>query len=345
MEKIVVASTNRSAGKTCFCAGLMKAANKKCGYLKPLGDRLIYSKKKLWDSDAAYITETFKLSENPEDLTLGFEHSKLRYMFDKQTVKKKITEMAERAGRGKDLLIIEGGSELWHGASVHLDALSISRILKAKLILIVDGDDFDVMDDIFFMTKYLDTSGVKFAGVVINKIRDVEDFRQSYSSELRREKVNVLGILPKIEGLTYYSARYLSDRIFAKNITGEAGMENEIKNVFVGDMSAHSAATNTAFKRENKLVITSGDRSDMILAAIESSTSAIILTNNILPHQNIISKAIDAKIPLLSVESDTYQTAKQIDRMEILLTGEDSEKTELLGEMIKKYVKIKEIIQ
>jgi uncharacterized protein len=345
MEKIVVASTNKSAGKTSICAGVMEAAGKKFGYLKPLGDRLVYSRKRLWDHDAAYMSDEFTKSENPEDLTLGFEHGKLRYMYDKKTVRKKIIEMAAKAAKGKDAVLIEGGSELWHGASVNLDAISVSNFLGAKLVLVVDGDDFDVMDDIFFMDNYLDTSGVKFAGIIINKIKDLEDFRETYGAELRKMHVNVLGMIPKIEGLTYYSARYLADRIFAKNLTGETGINKEIKNIYVGDISASAALTNTSFKKEDKLVITSGDRSDMIIAALESSTSCIVLTNNILPHANIISKAIEAQIPILSVAQDTYQTATQIERMEVLLTKEDREKTALLGEMMKKHLKLKELIK
>jgi BioD-like phosphotransacetylase family protein len=52
MKTIVVGSTHKSAGKTSLIVGLAKAVGSSCGYIKPLGDRLLYRKKRLWDYDA-----------------------------------------------------------------------------------------------------------------------------------------------------------------------------------------------------------------------------------------------------------------------------------------------------
>jgi len=76
----------------------------------------------------------------------------------------------------------------------------------------------------------------------------------------------------------------------------------------------------------------------MILAALESDTAGIILTNNVLPPSHIIAKAEERHVPLLMVFSDTYQTAKQIESLEPLLTKEDEEKIKILTELVQKYV-------
>ncbi len=65
MSKIIIASLRKNAGKTTVMVGMAKALNKKIGYLKPFGDRLIYSKKRLWDYDSALVANIFALSENP----------------------------------------------------------------------------------------------------------------------------------------------------------------------------------------------------------------------------------------------------------------------------------------
>jgi BioD-like phosphotransacetylase family protein len=82
----------------------------------------------------------------------------------------------------------------------------------------------------------------------------------------------------------------------------------------------------------------------MILASLESDTSGIILTNNILPPAQIIFKASERNIPLLMVFSDTYQTARQIDSLEPLLTKDDGEKVDLLKQLIKKHVDLNKIM-
>jgi uncharacterized protein len=334
MEKLIIASTNRRAGKTSVTVGLTKAVNKSFGYLKPFGDRLLYRKKQLWDYDAALMTSLLGLDGMPENMSIGFEHSKFRYIYDEETTKAKVIERAEEAGRGKDILLVEGGGDLKYGASIHLDALSVSRYLNGKLLLIVGGDEYVILDDLTFIKEFIGFDKINLAGVIINNVSDVQDFKETHMQSLKDLGVKVLGIIPHVPDLTYMSVRFLIERTFAKVIAGEGGLDNIVKNVFIGALSASSYINNPAFNKECKLLITGGDRSDIILAALESGTSCVILTNNIIPPSNIISKAHSSNVPLLLVPWDTHYTAKQIDNLEALLTKEDTGKIEILKNLI-----------
>ncbi len=66
---------------------------------------------------------------------------------------------------------------------------------------------------------------------------------------------------------------------------------------------------------------------------------------SILPPSNIISKAAERNVPLLMVFSDTYQTAKQIEGLEPLLTKDDTDKIALLKQLVLKHVKLEEIFK
>jgi BioD-like phosphotransacetylase family protein len=79
---------------------------------------------------------------------------------------------------------------------------------------------------------------------------------------------------------------YLADRLFAKIIAGENNLNGIVENVFIGSVSANAVCKEPLFQTKNKIVITSGDRSDMIIAALDSQSTAIVLTNNILPPSN-----------------------------------------------------------
>ena len=163
--------------------------------------------------------------------------------------------------------------------------------------------------------------------------------------EIKKLGINVLGIIPDQPELRLLSMEYLSYSLFAKVITGEDRLNNVINNIFVASMAADLAVRKSEFKKENRLIITSGDRSDIILAALDNYTSGIILTNNILPPSNIISKVSDHNIPMLLVSPDTYQVTKQIENLEPLITKNDIEKLNLLKELIDKYVNINNIIR
>ena len=339
MDRIIMASMNRGAGKTSLIIGLAKALKKSFGYLKPLGDRMIYREKKMWDYDADLVTRIFGMHEEPELLTLGFEHSKLRYMYDDEGRKKKLHEMVAHAN--KDILFVEGGNRMRYGVSLGLDAFSLAKDIGGQLVIVIEGHEDTLLDDAIFIKRYLDTSQFVLKGLIFNKVRNVEDFESIYFKKITDEGIPVLGVIPYQKELTYLTARFLAERLFAKVITGEMGLHRVIKNILIGAMSVNALFQTSLFQREGKLVITSGDRADMILAAIESDTSCVVITNNILPSSNIISKAQERSIPMLLVPQDTYQVAISIDNLEVLLTKEDSEKLTLVEQLIQKHVNVK----
>jgi BioD-like phosphotransacetylase family protein len=344
MNKIIIASLRKNAGKTTVMVGMAKALNKKIGYLKPFGDRLIYNKKRLWDYDSALIANTFALSENPEDMSIGFDHSKLRYMYDEKVTREKVLDLAANMAQGKDLLFVEGGRDLAYGISVYLDAVSLARYLGGNLVIVISGDENTVFDDITYVKKNMDLSGINFKGIIINKVQNMDDFKETYLPQIQKIGVPVLGVIPYQKDLTYFSVSYLSERLFAKVVTGEGHLNRTVKNIFIGAMSVNAALQQPLLKKEGILMITGGDRTDMILVALDYQVTGIILTNNVVPPSHIISKATERKVPMLMVPYDTYETARRIDNMEPLMTKDDKQKIELLGKLIQENVNIQEIV-
>jgi uncharacterized protein len=344
MKKIVVASMREGAGKTSVIAGIATASAKKIGYIKPLGDRLVYKRKKNVDHDAMVMLKILGIDAEPDSISLGFAHSKLKYKYDEQGMRGALTAMADSIGAGRDILLIEGGRDLAWGASVNLDSLSVARDLSARLVLVASGDGDRVSDDISFIKQYIDTSKVDFAGVIVNKIQDVDDFKNSFLPAIDSMGVNILGVIPYKAQLTSFTMNFLADRFLARIIAGEGGLNNVVKHIFVGAMSTDESMRNPLFNKEQKLLITSGDRSDMIIAALESDTVGIILTNNIVPPPAIISKASEKNVPLLLVPYDTYDVTRQMDNFDALLTHDSVDKLKFLEQLVRDYVSIEKVI-
>ncbi|MBN2159157.1 MAG: phosphotransacetylase family protein [Spirochaetes bacterium] len=343
MKKVVIASTREGAGKTSIIAGIAAAERKKYGYIKPLGDRLVYKRKKNVDHDAMVLLKLLGIDVEPDSISLGFAHSKLRYKYDEQGIRDTLTALADASGAGRELLLVEGGRDLAWGASVHLDSISVARYLGARLVLVISGDGDRAMDDIRFIDEFIDVSKTDFAGIIINKSQDADDFKNSYLPSITELGIKVLGIVPYKPQLTCFTMNFLADRFVARVIAGEEGLKNTVKNIFVGAMSTDESLRNPLFNKENKLLITSGDRSDMVVAALESDTVGIILTNNIVPPPNIISKAAEKKIPLLLLSLDTYEVTRQLDNFDAVLTQDDTEKLAMLGQLVRDYVDLKGI--
>ncbi|MDD5647976.1 MAG: DRTGG domain-containing protein, partial [Dehalococcoidia bacterium] len=95
------------------------------------------------------------------------------------------------------------------------------------------------------------------------------------------------------------------------------------------------------FHQEHKLVVTSGDRSDMLLASFEDRcTAAVVITNNILPPQNILAKADAKQIPVLLVPIGVYETARQIESLTPLITAKNTEEIGLMEKLVRENVDI-----
>ncbi|MHB8909582.1 MAG: DRTGG domain-containing protein [Syntrophales bacterium] len=344
MDTLVVTSMRQSAGKTSVIIGIAKALNRKIGYIKPFGERFLYRKKRLWDYDAALITNIFGLEENPEDMSIGFHHAKLLYMLDEVATGEKLRELSDNAGGGKELFFVECGKDITYGASVHLDAISIARQMGAPLVVVASGDENTLLDDLIFLMKHVQLGGLDLKGVIINKVSNIADFCDTRLPKIKQNGVEVLGLIPFYKELSYFSVSYLADRLFAKIITCEEHLDRPAMSVFIGSMPVGTALKNPLFRQGNMVVVTHGDRHDMIGAALENNATAVILTNNTLPPSNLIAEAAQRGIPLLLVTADMFETSHQIDCLESLPTKDDSGKIALIEQMVRTHVNLGAIL-
>jgi len=344
VKSLIVASTREDAGKTSLVIGLAKALRKRFGYVKPLGDRFLYRKKRLWDYDAALLTRLFELGEVPESISIGFDHSKLRYMYDRASVFEALRGVIEEIGRDRDAVFIECGKDLSYGASVHLDPLTISQETGTPVLIVAGGGEDEIADDVAFIHRFVTSDEATIAGVVVNKVVHPEDFRDVHLPEIEKIGVDVFGVLPHVPELATLSVSTVADKLFARVIAGEEGLGKRIETVVVGAMSVSAAMGDPRIHAPAKLVISSGDRSDMVLAVLEAGeTSAIVLTNNIVPPSSVVAKASELGVPLLLVPKDTYETALQVEAIHPLLTADDEDKIERLTALVEEHVDLERL--
>ncbi len=344
MPRLVVASTCEGAGKTSVIVGAARALDKSVGYMKPFGDRILYRKKRLWDYDSALVFGVLGIDESPEQMSIGFDHSKLRFMYDEDSTAKKLTELVEQVEQGNDVVFIESGKDLSFGGSVHLDAISVAKHAGAELVLVASGGEDEVLDDLRFFKHHIDIEGVPLRGVVINQVHDLEDFEATCRPFLDRLELPVLGVLPHRAELTHPSVGFLSGVLFAKVLAGEEGMNRTVKHILVGAMDANAARREPIFSEDQLLVITSGDRSDMILAALDADTVGIVLSNNVMPPANIISQVAERGVPLLLAAEHTYSVAKRVDDVERLLTKDETDKIDMLTDMAREHLDLAALV-
>jgi hypothetical protein len=124
---------------------------------------------------------------------------------------------------------------------------------------------------------------------------------------LKRNGLPVFAVLPTDRVLSSVTVSQLVDALQAEVIC-RPDLGNElVENLMIGAMSVDASLS--YFRRSlNKAVITGGDRPDIQLAALETSTKCLILTGNLHPSPLIINRAEEAGVPIILVKHDTLTT-------------------------------------
>ena len=348
---IYVSGTGYS-GKTALCLGLFGKFQEmgfRVGYFKPVGQGQKMVEGKLRDLDVILMKEVMDLSEPLDEVCPVVLGKRYLDQISKECpeAKEKILKALEKVKADKDVLLIESAARPEYLTCCGLDVPELSKVFNAKILLSVKGDDDDVAEKAILYRDYMKWKNAELLGVVLNFVpyEQLERMRGIVSSVLERCGLEVLGVVPDHRELTNPSVSDLVDILGAEVLAGRENLETLIEGYLVGAMSPESAMS--WFRRSvGGALITGGDRTDLILTALETKPSTIVLTGNIYPSARVLSAAEAKKIPVLLVPYDTYTTVTKLDLLEgrIVPSPTSTKKIQLTRQIIGEYVDWKRII-
>ncbi len=316
MVPIFLASTTPYSGKTLIALGLalkLREQGFSVGYIKPLGTTPVMVGKDLYDADAVFIKEALELPEPLSTVSpFVLDYETQTRIFTGQAPDAKARVLAAfRSFKAKDFILLGGPASLFEGGLLGINVLSLMTALNARVLMIEPWVGELTADTLLGMRKFM---GKRFLGGVINKVSPAA---AGYVSEtvrpfLEKAGVKVFGVFPRDKFLGSISVRQITDLLHGKVLCCENGLDEFIENFSIGAMDVDSALS--YFRRTpNKAVITGAHRSDIQLAALETSTRCIILTGGLSTNDVVIGKAQMKGVPIISVADDTFTT---IDRIE-----------------------------
>ena len=321
MKSLYVTSVERYSGKTAVCLALGLQFQKdghNVGYLKPLSLQPWRSGGRIADEDAAFVNGILDLAVDPVELSpVVVTPELLRVHLSGQSegdLMAKVKDAAKKAASGKDILLLEGGGSLREGYVMGLPTLDVAESLDSRVLTVVKfRDEVRLLDDTLAAFFRL---GGSMAGIIINRVpADYVKFVEEYARPfIEGRGVPVFGILPEVRGLASLTVEELNSVLDARVLTGGVPMDGVVENLTVGAMTAE-AALRRFRKQRNKAVITGGDRTDIQLAALETSTSCLVLTGNLEPRSLIIKQATEIGVPILLVRQNTMESVEAIDRI------------------------------
>lgn len=313
---LYVTSTQNFSGKSAVCVALMHRLQKdgySVGYFKPFSSAARVIAESSVDEDARFVKETFELSESLETLApVVLTNQQMRKILQEggadysQTVK----EAAQTIASGKDVVVVEGSANFREGYIVNLAPSQTIDMLDAKVITVIGyQDSLQVVDDILTAQVRM---GERLLGVIVNT---VPANRLDYVNDLvkpfvRQHNVNLLAVLPREQTLQSISVGEIVDALGGELLCGECATVL-VENLLVASMGVEHALN--YFRRvTNKAVIVGGDRPDIQLAALETSTRALILTGNMRPNPMIAARAEERDVALILSPYDTLTTVEMV---------------------------------
>ena len=316
MAKVLyVVSTEAYTGKSAISLALalgFQAKGLKVHYMKPVGASLRRFGDDFIDEDAYFAWQALGIEADWElasPVLLTQEMIETSLSGPVAGLEEKITSSLARLAEGQDVIIMEALSGLDSGRALGLPVKRIAELTDAKAVAVFAHH---LNPDLDGMLAVREACQERLVGMVINGTppQMVSSLAGRLKPFVERYGLPFYGILARDRVLRSITVAELCDVLNGEVLCGHEGLDEMVETYMVGAMSGHAALRH--FQRKaNKAVITGGDRGDIHLAALETSTRCLILTGNLRPNVRVLGKAAEQGVPVILVRDDTLTTTER----------------------------------
>ena len=346
---IYVATIEPNSGKSVVVLGLMRmllGKTAKVGYFRPIIED---TKNGEPDNHINTVVSYFEIDINYKK-TFAFTRSEVLDLYNKgksgdviDEIIKKYKYLEERF----DFVLVEGTDFSHENSSLELDInILISKNLGLPVIIVSQGDGKplnEIVDNVQLAHNTY-REEVDVLSIMTNKI-DPQNI--TTLKELLKAKINNgtdVTVIPKIKSLANPTIKVIVKKLEATILFGEDMINNQSENFSVGAMQLRNYLTHL---KENALVITPGDRADIILGALQANISknypkiaGIILTGGLIPEDPILKliEGLSSVVPIISVKQGTFNVTNSIGQIKSRIYAENIEKIETSIASFEKHV-------
>ncbi|SHL20321.1 phosphate acetyltransferase [Flavobacterium chilense] len=354
-KAIYIATSDQNSGKSIITLGLMSiliGKTARVGYFRPIVEDFVDGE---LDNHIETVLSYFNLDIKFED-AFAITKSKLIKKKNKGKIGEVLDLIIEKYKKLEerfDFVLVEGTSFTGEGTSIELDLnVLIAKNLGIPTIIIGSGVGKtleELVDSLYLVYDSFKVKEVEVLSVFANKVQpeNIELVTKSLQKSLPESVL--INTIPLISSLNNPTMQEIVNELDAKVLFGENYLNNEIGHFSVGAMQLHNYLVHL---HDNALVITPGDRSDIILGALQANESAnyptisgIILTGNIVPEESILKliEGLSAIVPIIAVDGGTYHITNRIGAIKSEIYANNTHKIETSISTFEKYVQIDDL--
>ena len=352
-RSIYVSAVAPGTGKVVVSLGLVELGlreTSRVGFFRPV---IVESSDNAPDEDIELIRESFGLNQSYE-ASYAWSMSDLLLELGGRGidgVMEKIVEDYKNLEASCDFIVIEGTDYLGQALALEFDLNAlISRTLSAPVVLVGKGKDLSPEEAVNGLRVAVDGFRAKLSqviGVMLSRAEadQLEIYRKLLSQEFTSPG-EVLGLLPETPALSRPTVREVLDFLKADVISGHERLESVVEGYMIGAMYLQNILPRL---KPGLLVLTSGDRLDLLLGMIEADRSlnaprlaGLILTAGIRPDPVVMRliEGLHGTLPVMVVEGGTYSVASQLEQVHARLDASDREKIQRARGLFDQYAEI-----
>ena len=307
--------------------------------------------------------------EKDKNIDLILSHFNLEYDY-KETYALTTNEVQELLSRGKinevldriiqkykalekkcDFILCEG-SDFTETSSYEFGLnVQIAKNLSSPALIIGKGSKDRTIEETvrplqLAVENFLEND-CNVVGAIINRAKpdDEKALLKAMKTTLPLENP-FLSIIPENRLLKSPTVKEIVEHLNAKVLYGEELLDNHVFRYSVAAMQLHNFIERIS---ENCMVITPGDRGEIILSTITAhlsenypKVSAILLTVDLTPEKSILRllEGFDKLVPILLVKENTYETASSLNSIHSYVMPDNAMKIEESMRIFEKHVEV-----
>ncbi len=354
---LYIATLEPHSGKSLITLGLMRALlgkTVKVGYFRPI---INDKKRSSRDNHIETVLKHFDLKLKYEDAFAYTRSEVIQKQNDGKsgevidTIIRKYKKLEDKY----DFVLVEGSDFSGEGSVFEFDEnVTIAKNLGLPVIIVASGrgkTKEGLMGSLQMAYQTFTRKEVRVLAMVSNKIEFANlPVATGGMREFLPDDVAVFAI-PLIDTLANPTLKEIVEELDGKILFGEEFLDNQSGSFNVGAMQLRNYLNHL---KNESLVITPGDRADIILGALQAHISSnyprisgIILTGGLIPEDSIIKliEGLSQIVPIISVEDGTFNVTNRVGAINSNIYADSTQKIETSVSTFEKYINIDPLIE
>ncbi|APZ47543.1 phosphate acetyltransferase [Polaribacter reichenbachii] len=349
-KAIYIATIESDSGKSLVSLGLLRmmlTKSSKVGYFRPIINEVKDSK---FDDHTNTAINFFNLDIDYDDC-YAYKQSEVVELLSEgksDDVIHNVIKKYKKLEAKYDYVLVEGTDFSGEGGFTELDVnLMIAKNLNAPALIVGAGNGKKKKDFVntmqltyqSFINKEVDVIGIVANKIEVDEVEYIcKELKHSFPKDLQ------IDIIPKVDFLTFPTVKEVVQALNGRVLFGEQFLDNAIGSYSTGAMQLRNYLTRI---KENALVVTPGDRADIILGALQANASSnypkiagIILTGTLTPEESILKliEGVQSTVPIILADGGTFKITNKIGSVKSKIYATHEKKILLSLDTFDKYV-------